>query len=299
MVGALRRVARSEFAGQNLVLAALVILGVLLCWVVVVTPLDLVSQGLFALLTITAMLLIKGHPSRGVTLILVTLSIVISTRYIWWRLTETLQFASPFEAFLGIGLILAELYAWLVLVLGYIQTAWPLNRPPMGMPEDIATWPTVDLLIPTYNEPLSVVENTVFGALSIDYPPDKLRIYILDDGRREEFREFAEAMGVGYITRDNNIHAKAGNLNHALGLTDGEYLALFDSDHVPNRAFLQLTLGWFLVEPKLALLQTPHHFYSPDPFERNLQGGDTIPNEGLLFYGLVQDGNDLWNAAFF
>ena len=182
MVGALRRVARSEFAGQNLVLAALVILGLLLCWVVVVTPLDLVSQGLFALLTITAMLLIKGHPSRGVTLILVTLSIVISTRYIWWRLTETLQFASPFEAFLGIGLILAELYAWLVLVLGYIQTAWPLNRTPVGMPEDLALWPTVDLLIPTYNEPLSVVENTVFGALSVDYPPDKLRIYILDDG---------------------------------------------------------------------------------------------------------------------
>ena len=163
------------------------------------------------------MLLIKGHPSRGVTLILVTLSIVISTRYIWWRLTETLQFASPFEAFLGIGLILAELYAWLVLVLGYIQTAWPLNRTPVGMPEDAASWPTVDLLIPTYNEPLSVVENTVYGALSVDYPPDKLRIYILDDGRREEFRDFAEAMGVGYITRDNNIHAKAGNLNHALG----------------------------------------------------------------------------------
>ena len=117
------------------------------------------------------------------------------------------------------------------------------------MPEDLGLWPTVDLFIPTYNEPLAVVQNTVFGALSVDYPPDKLRIYILDDGRREEFREFAEAIGVGYITRDNNIHAKAGNLNHALGLTDGELLALFDSDHVPNRAFLQLTVGWFMRRP--------------------------------------------------
>lgn len=299
MVGAFRRVARSEFAGQNLVLGALVIAGLFLIGVVVVTPLDLVSQALFALLTITAMMLIKGHPSRGVTLILITLSITISTRYIWWRLTETLQFSSPLEAFLGIGLILAELYAWLVLLLGYIQTAWPLNRGPVAMPEDVALWPTVDLLIPTYNEPLAVVQNTVFGALSIDYPPDKLRIYILDDGRRDEFREFAEALGVGYITRDNNIHAKAGNLNHALGLTDGELLAMFDSDHVPNRAFLQLTVGGFIADPKLALVQTPHHFYSPDPFERNLRGGDSIPNEGLLFYGLIQDGNDLWNASFF
>jgi cellulose synthase (UDP-forming) len=299
MLGQLRRIGESELAGQNLVLAAMVIVGVFLLGIVVITPLDLVSQALFAVLTILAMLVIRGQPSRGVTLILITLSIAVSTRYIWWRFTETLQFPSEVEAFLGIGLILAETYAWLVLVLGYIQTAWPLHRPPVALPEDIADWPTVDLFIPTYNEPLSVVQNTVLGALSIDYPLDKLKIYILDDGRRDEFREFAEACGVGYITRDNNLHAKAGNLNHALSVTDGELLALFDSDHVPTRAFLQLTIGWFLRDPRLSLVQTPHHFYSPDPFERNLRAGTTVPNEGQLFYGLIQDGNDLWNAAFF
>jgi cellulose synthase (UDP-forming) len=299
MVGRLRRIGESEFIGQNLVLAVMVVAGVFFLGIVVITPLDLVSQALFAVLTIVVMLLIRGQPSRGVTLILITLSIVVSTRYIWWRLTETLQFPSELEAFLGIGLILAELYAWLVLLLGYIQTAWPLHRPPVALPEDIAAWPTVDLFIPTYNEPLSVVQNTILGALSVDYPLDKLKIYILDDGRREEFREFAEACGVGYITRDDNEHAKAGNLNHALSVTDGELLALFDSDHVPTRAFLQLTIGWFLRDPRLALVQTPHHFYSPDPFERNLRGGTTVPNEGQLFYGLIQDGNDLWNASFF
>ncbi len=299
MLGRMRRIATSEFAYQNAVLIALVIAGVFMLGIVIITPLDLVSQALFAALTIMIMLLIKGHASRGVTLILITLSIVVSTRYIWWRLSETLQFGSVLEAFLGIGLILAELYAWLVLVLGYIQTAWPLERSPLALPEDAGLWPTVDLFIPTYNEPLAVVQTTVFGALSVDYPLDRLRIYILDDGRREEFREFAEAVGVGYITRDNNLHAKAGNLNHALSLTDGELVALFDSDHVPTRAFLQLTVGWFMRDPQLALVQTPHHFYSPDPFERNLRAGTTVPNEGQLFYGLIQDGNDLWNAAFF
>jgi len=299
MLGRLSRIGESELAGRNLVLAVLIVIGVCFLGVVVITPLDLVSQAVFAVLTILAMLIIRGQPSRGVTLILITLSIAVSTRYICWRITETLQFPSQTEAFLGIGLILAEVYAWLVLVLGYIQTAWPLHRPPVALPEDIAEWPTVDLFIPTYNEPLSVVQNTVLGALSIDYPLDKLKIYILDDGRREEFREFAEACGVGYITRDNNLHAKAGNLNQALSVTDGELLALFDSDHVPTRAFLQLTIGWFLRDPRLALVQTPHHFYSPDPFERNLRAGTTVPNEGQLFYGLIQDGNDLWNAAFF
>ncbi|MBV9552766.1 MAG: UDP-forming cellulose synthase catalytic subunit, partial [Alphaproteobacteria bacterium] len=111
MLGRLSRVGESDFVGQNLVLAAMVVAGVFFLGIVIITPLDLVSQALFAVLTIVVMLLIRGQPSRGVTLILITLSMVVSTRYIWWRLTETLQFPSELEAFLGIGLILAELYA--------------------------------------------------------------------------------------------------------------------------------------------------------------------------------------------
>ena len=76
-------------------------------------------------------------------------------------------------------------------------------------------------------------------------------------------------------------------------------MAIFDCDHVPTRSFLQMTLGWMLADEKLAMLQTPHHFYSPDPFERNLLQYKTIPSEAELFYGIVQDGNDFWNATFF
>ncbi len=46
-------------------------------------------------------------------------------------------------------------------------------------------------------------------------------------------------------------------------------------------------------------MQTPHHFYSPDPYERNLNVFKKLPNEGELFYGVIQDGNDLWNASTF
>ena len=77
------------------------------------------------------------------------------------------------------------------------------------------------------------------------------------------------------------------------------FVAIFDCDHVPTRSFLQVTMGWFVRDQKLAMLQTPHHFYSPDPFERNLEQFRIIPNEGELFYGVVQDGNDFWNATFF
>jgi cellulose synthase (UDP-forming) len=60
-----------------------------------------------------------------------------------------------------------------------------------------------------------------------------------------------------------------------------------------------MTMGWMMRDPKLAMLQTPHHFYSPDPFERNLGQFRVTPNEGELFYGIVQDGNDFWNATYF
>jgi cellulose synthase (UDP-forming) len=126
----------------------------------------------------------------------------------------------------------------------------------------------VDVFIPTYNEPLQIVRATVLGALAMDYPAEKLKVTLLDDGRRDDFRDFATTIGVGYLTRENNVHAKAGNINHALEHTQGEFIAIFDADHVPTRPFLRMTLGWFLSDPRVGLVQTPHHFYSPDPFER-------------------------------
>jgi len=167
------------------------------------------------------------------------------------------------------------------------------------LPDDTRLWPTVDIYVPSYNESLDVVRDTVLAAQCIDYPRDKLKIYLLDDGKRSEFARFAADVGVGYITRDDNKHAKAGNLNHAMKITKGELICIFDCDHVATRTFLQATVGPFLKDPKLALLQTPHYFYSPDPFERNLRAARSIPNEGALFYGPVQQGNDNWNATFF
>ncbi len=127
---------------------------------------------------------------------LIVLSLTVSCRYLWWRYTATLNWDDPVSLVCGLVLLfVAETYAWMVLVLGYFQTIWPLNRQPVSMPPEIASWPTVDLLVPTYNEDLSVVKHTIYAALGIDWPKDKLNIYILDDGTREEFRQFAASGG--------------------------------------------------------------------------------------------------------
>ena len=267
---------------------------------VITVPMDLQEQWIFAGVSILGAMIMTRVKGQRATLAIAALSLLVSTRYIVWRTTTTLDFDSPIGFFLGTGLYLAELYAWIILVLGFLQTAWQLPRPviePVGPPEE---WPTVDVYVPTYNESLEIVANTVYAAMDMDYPPERFRVFILDDGRRPEFQAFARQAGCGYLTRADNLHAKAGNMNAAMKKTDGELIAIFDCDHVPVRAFLQLTVGWFNKDPKLALMQTPHHFYSPDPVQRNLgESVSDLPGEGDLFYGAVQRGNDLWNATFF
>ena len=276
-----------------------VVFSALLMGLVISVPLDLQGQILFSLGSFGAALLLSKTPGRLSTLAMIVLSISASSRYIYWRFTDTIGFTHWMDAALGYGLVLAELYAFAVLLIGYFQTAWPLQRRPVPMPTDVSTWPSVDVFIPTYNEPLEVVRQTVFSAMSLDWPKDRLHVYVLDDGRRTEFREFCEELGVGYLIRDNNHHAKAGNINAALKVTHSEYIAIFDCDHIPTRSFLQVCMGWFFKDTNLVMLQTPHVFFSPDPFERNLDTFHRMPNEGELFYGIVQDGNDLWNASFF
>src|SRR5215469_12603972 len=269
-------------------------------------PLAWKEQAIFgSVLIVIAIFLNTASRSITVTMMLMAFSIFSTLRYGYWRATQTWEGITSaghihrWDNVFVVLLLAAEFFAFSTLILGYFQTLRPLHRPPLPLEGELDEWPTVDVLIPTYNEPLHVVRGTVIAALALDYPAEKMRVLLLDDGRREEFRKFAAQVGVEYVTRDNNAHAKAGNINHALKDTRGEYVAIFDCDHVPSRSFLQMTLGWFLRDHNLGLVQTPHRFYSPDPFERNLGQFRSVPNEGELFHRLVQDGNDLWNASFF
>jgi cellulose synthase (UDP-forming) len=280
---------------RGLLLGAIALMAVL----VLTTPFSALGQFFFMALCWALAMVLRRLPGRFPSLALACVSMITLGRYLWWRVTSTLDFDSLPEAVLGYGLLAAEAYTWLIVLLSFVQTAWPLKRQPVALSGSADSWPTVDVFIPSYNEALSVVQPTVLAALGLDWPRDKLRIFLLDDGRRSEFRDYAQAVGVHYMQRPDNRHAKAGNLNHALHQTNGELVAIFDCDHIPTRDFLKTCVGWFQREPQCAMLQTPHHFFSPDPFERNLGTFRRVPNEGSLFYGLIQDGNDFWNAAFF
>ena len=267
-------------------------------------PLPWPQQLIFGILSVAIVLwLDRSSGSYLVTLTLLMISLFSTFRYGYWRFHATQQvFSSPgsrpgiFDAFSILLLLFAETYAALTLFLNSMQTLWPLRRTPVALPDDPDMWPAVDLLIPTLNEPLSLVKFTALAARNIDWPNGKLNVCIVDDGNRADFRQFAEEVGIGYITRNDDRDGRAGSINNALSRLHAPYIAIFDCDHVPTRSFLQITLGWFLRDRKLGLLQTPHHL---DPPERNPDQLRIVPNQDAFFSSIAQDGNDFWNATFF
>jgi cellulose synthase (UDP-forming) len=225
-------------------------------------------------------------------------------RYLAWRLGETLEIEG-----LGIG---GQLWVWTCLVAELllifdnflslvVMSRWAdrsreadryaerLRGTPPG------ELPTVDVLIPTYNEDVEVLERTIVGAKSIDYP--NALVWVLDDGRRDWLEEFCARKGVGYLRRPDNRHAKAGNINHALALTDGQFVAIFDADFVPHRDFLYRTLGFF-EDAHIGIVQTPQRFFNPDPVQLNLGAPRLFPEEQRFFFDRVLPSRDAWDAAF-
>lgn len=105
--------------------------------------------------------------------------------------------------------------------------------------------PTVDVLICTYNEELKLLSKTIISAQKLNYPKDKLNIYVLDDGNRIELKNMCSQYNVNYITREKNIHAKAGNINNALQFLNGDLFAVLDADMICKTNFLERTVRIF------------------------------------------------------
>lgn len=115
----------------------------------------------------------------------------------------------------------------------------------------------VDVFIPVYGEPVDEIRQTAVAAKSLY---GKHKTYILDDGKSDEVKDMAKTIGVNYIRRPTNEHAKAGNINYTLSQTDGDYFVIFDADFVADPHFLTETVPFFEDE-LMAFVQTPQ-FYS-------------------------------------
>lgn len=280
-------------------------------------PVSNTAQGMFGVAAVLLVILLKPFAaSMPVRVVLMALASVIVLRYWIWRLTATLPDPTLSASFIfATVLLLVETYSIFVFFLNAFITADPVDRalPPQVALQDL---PTVDVLVPSYNEPIEMLSVTLSAAKNMIYPSKLRRVVLCDDGgtdqrcsssdpqlaaaaqrRRAELQALCRDLGVVYFTRARNEQAKAGNMSAALERLDGELVVIFDADHVPTRDFLARTVGYFVQDPKLFLVQTPHHFINPDPIERNLNLKS--PPENEMFYGLIHRGLDRWGGAFF
>lgn len=225
-------------------------------------------------------------------------------RYVVWRTLETLPppALSP-QALWQWTFYLIEMASLLDLLIGCLIQTRTSDR---GAEADAGAAtlrtrtdpPFVDVFIATYNEGFDVVERTILGALALDYP--RFAVWVLDDGKREWLRDYCKAKGARYVTRPDNRHAKAGNLNHGLAAsaaTRGELVMVLDADFVPRRDFLRRTVGLF-DDPRIGLVQTPQHFFNPDPIQSNLGAQRCWVDEQRYFFDVVQPSRDAWDIAF-
>jgi len=299
-----------------------------LLWVILLVPIVVLAatptstqvQALLGVVTVGIVVVLKPFVRRRIVarLALLAIASLLILRYWIWRLTETLPSPdAPVSLAVALLLFAIETYAIGVFFLTAFINSDPIDHP---LPKRVRAkdLPRVDVLVPSYNEPPEMLSVTLSAAKQIFYPADKLRVVLCDDGgtdqrcahadpaiataaraRRAQLQKMCADLDVMYSTRARNEHAKAGNMSAALARLDGDLVVVFDADHVPSRDFLARTVGYFVQNPRLFLVQTPHFFINQDPIQRNLGFARDCPAENEMFYTDIHRGLDRWQGAFF
>ncbi len=148
---------------------------------------------------------------------------------------------------------------------------------------------SVDVFIPVKGESVEEIKQTALAAKALY---GKHTTHILDDGKSDHVADMAGSIGVGYIRRPENNHAKAGNINYALTQTSGEYFIVFDADFVADSHFIVETIPFF-EDKNMAFVQTPQYYDNQNNFISTAAGFMQH-----VFYSLVQVGKNRFNAAF-
>lgn len=244
---------------------------------------------MYLILSITALLisfLAYKINNKNVKLLIIV-DIIISTIYILWRGTVIPTNLGIVSFILGLILFVCEFIGFM----NFMNFQFIFFGKYKIIRKDLSVYnldeaPLVDVLICTYNESLQLLEKTIIASTQMAYPKNKFKVYVCDDGRRDELKALCKKYGVNYITREDNQGAKAGNINNTLKYIKGDLFLVLDADMIPKKEFLQKTIGYFEDE-NLAFVQTPQCYYNKDMYQSNLK--KYIPNEQDFFMRDVQE----------
>ncbi|MEI4270957.1 glycosyltransferase [Klenkia sp. LSe6-5] len=193
------------------------------------------------------------------------------------------------------GVLVATEVFHLVQIVGYCWTVW---RRDAERPFDPDFAGSVDVFITVCGEPVDVVAATARAALAMTYP-GQVQVHLLNDGlvagkdNWRDVEQLADSLGITCHTRVTPGGAKAGNINHALRATSGEFVVVFDADHVPHRDFLVTVMGFFTDE-RMGFVQTPQYYAN----QRTNLVTRTAWDQQTLFFGPIMSGKSRLGAAF-
>lgn len=222
-------------------------------------------------------------------------------RYTVWRWSETIPQDQTFAGDVWVYVFLvAETLATASALCALFFASRTVNRTAQadqGAPRNEAP---VDVFICTYNEDARILERTIVCALQVSHAD--LRVWVLDDGAREWVRQLALQLGAHYLSRVNGANAKAGNINNALAHATAtgrqpEFILLLDADFAAHENILKRTLPLF-DDDRVGIVQTPQHFFNPDPIQSNLVSAAAWPDEQRFFFNVLLASKDAWGAAF-
>lgn len=250
-----------------------------------------------------------GHAWKGKMWFVI--SMFFSIEYLSWRIFFTIPFGHGIVSIIaGVSLLIMEALGMFEACVHFynMHSVKSYELPKVPLEE----YPDVDVFVATYSEAPELLYKTINGCKYMNYPDKrKVHIYLCDDNRRPAMRELAQKMGVNYLDRENNVGAKAGNLNNALAHSSSPYVVTFDADMIPRSDFLMKTIPYFVdaeiknrgkkeeEKVKLGFLQSPQAFYNPDLFQYNLFSEGRIPNEQDYFYKEIQVAKTKTNSVIY
>jgi cellulose synthase (UDP-forming) len=266
---------------------------------------DIGSFGWLGVLAaaLIALTLMVPPTNRTARALVAVLALACALRYQAWRIVETWPIGRELTpdiawqwsfALVECAAMLGSSIMWL-----FQMRFTDRSQQASDLAARMTDYPLVDVFVPTYNESEEILERTLTGALQMDYP--RTRIWLLDDKRRPGMAALAARLGVGYLMRADNAHAKAGNMNnglaHVLALSEPpDLIAILDADFVPARGFLSRTVPFF-TDPGIGLVQTPQHFFNPDPMQVNLMAERILPDDQRFAQGVDLPARDAWGVA--
>lgn len=265
--------------------------------------LDAYAPTLLAVGALLSLYLLLGPESKWARALSALLCICLCLRYVWWHGARGMPLGqSPLQ----------QIWAWIfyffesMAIFSSITVYFFMSRHKDRSAEADARQSSplhaapVDVFIATYNEAAAILERTIVGAKAIDHAD--LRVWVLDDGARDWVRDLATELGAHYVRRIKGAHAKAGNVNNGLkhALATGrrpQFILLLDADFIASRTILKRTLGLFDAAD-VGIVQTPQHFFNPDPIQSNLLCATVWPDEQRFFFEILLPCKDAWGAAF-